>query len=63
VTPDSGGSKDPTPCGAKFKKSDLAPIPACDVSFGMPKWMGNGDTAWRTPGKDWTTWKPTDVEG
>ena len=45
--------------GTKFKKSDLAPIPARDLSFGMPKWMGNGDTAWRFPAGSQITWKVT----
>jgi len=63
VTADAGGTKDPTPYGTKFKKTDLAPIPARDLSFGMPKWMGNGDTAWRLPGKDQIAWKPTAAEG
>jgi hypothetical protein len=63
VMADPGGTKDPTPYGTKFKKTDLAPIPARDLAFGVPKWMGNGDTAWRLPSGNQITWKATAAEG
>lgn len=62
VTPDPGGTPDSTPYGSKFKKSDLERIPARDLPFGMPTWMGNGDTAWRVSGNQ-IAWKPTASEG
>ncbi len=63
VTPDPDGTPSDEPYGTRFKKSDLAPIPPRDLSFGVPKWLGNGDTAWRVKGRDWITWKPTGPEG
>jgi len=34
--------------GSTFKKADLETIPPRDLPFGVPKWMGTGDMAWRT---------------
>jgi len=49
VTPDPGVTPDTSPyAGNTFKKADLADIPAQDLPFGVPKWMGTGDMAWRT---------------
>lgn len=63
MTPDAGNSKDPAPYGSTFKSSDLVPIPPWDLPFGVPKWLGNGDTAKRMPGKDQIGWTPTASEG
>jgi hypothetical protein len=63
VTADPGDTKDSTPYGTKFKKKDLEPIPARDLAFGVPRWMGNGDTAWRRPTGDQITWKATAADG
>ena len=63
ATTDTGGSKDPTPYGTTFKKSDLAPIAARDLPFGMPKWMGNGETAKRLSAANVIAWKATAPEG
>jgi hypothetical protein len=47
VTPDV--PPDMTPyAGSTFKKADLENIPPRDLPFGVPKWMGTGDMAWRT---------------
>jgi hypothetical protein len=49
VTPDASVTPDMTPyAGNTFKKADLENIPAHDLPFGVPKWMGTGDMAWRT---------------
>jgi hypothetical protein len=47
VTPET--AVDTTPySGNTFKKADLENIPPRDLPFGVPKWMGTGDMAWRT---------------
>ena len=33
--------------GNTFKKADLENIRARDLPFGVPKWMGTGEMAWR----------------
>jgi hypothetical protein len=33
--------------GSAFKRADLENIPPRDLPFGVPKWMGTGDMAWR----------------
>jgi hypothetical protein len=63
VTPDPGGTVNGTPYGTTFTPGDIAPIPAWDLPFGVPTWLGNGDTAVRTKGKDAITWTPTAPEG
>jgi uracil-DNA glycosylase len=63
VTPDPGGAPSAVPYGTAFTPADIAPIPARDLAFGVPKWLGNGDTAVRAKGQDWITWKPTAPEG
>jgi len=48
ITPDPDGTVDVTPyTGSAFDAHDLAPIPRRDLPFGMPAWMGTGDTAVR----------------
>ncbi|MET0999448.1 MAG: hypothetical protein ABWX73_12075, partial [Marmoricola sp.] len=44
VSPDSDGSAGGPNYGSTFKESDYAPIPAEDLPFGLPSWMG--DDAW-----------------
>ena len=48
--------------GNTFKKVDLGNIPPRDLSFGVPKWMGMGDMAWRTSTTQ-IAWKSLSVEG
>jgi hypothetical protein len=63
VTPDPGVTPDSTPyTGNTFKKSDLADIPARDLPFGVPKWMGTGDMAWRTAPTQ-IAWKSLAADG
>lgn len=62
VTPDPDGASSGQAYGTSFKKSDLAPIPAGDLPFGVAKWLGKGDTAERVKGKDCITCKPTGSE-
>ncbi len=62
VTPDPGGTPSTQPYSSRFRKSDLERIPLRDLAFGVPRWMGEGDTAFRAPG-DRITWKPTGAEG
>jgi hypothetical protein len=63
VTPDPGVTPDSTPyAGNTFKKADLANIPARDLPFGVPKWMGTGDMAWRTSTTQ-ITWKSLAADG
>jgi hypothetical protein len=63
VTPDPGVTPDTTLyTGSKFKKTDLENIPARDLPFGVPKWMGTGDMAWRTSPTQ-ITWKSLATEG
>jgi hypothetical protein len=48
VTPDSDGTKNLTPySGPGFKSNDLTRIPLRDFAFGVPAWMGTGNTAIR----------------
>jgi hypothetical protein len=62
VTPDAGVT-DTTPySGSAFKKADLADIPPRDLPFGVPKWMGTGDMAWRTSPTQ-IAWKSLASEG
>jgi len=63
VTPDAGGTPSNTTYGTSFKPSDIVRIPARDLPFGVPQWLGSGDTAARTKGKDAITWMPTAAEG
>ncbi len=63
VTPDPTGTPSDQPYGTNFTPADIAPIPRGDLPFGMPAWMGSGDTATRAKKKDWITWKPTALEG
>ncbi len=63
VTPDPTGTPSDQPYGTAFTTEDIAPIPRRDLPFGVPTWLGNGDTATRVKGKDWITWKPTAAEG
>src|SRR5262249_50176610 len=48
--------------GSTFKKADLENIPPRDLPFGVPKWMGTGDTAWRTSPTQ-IAWKSLAAEG
>ena len=63
VTPDPGVTPDMTLyTGSTFKKADLENIPPRDLPFGVPRWMGTGDMAWRTsPGQ--IAWKSLATEG
>lgn len=63
ATADPGGTKDPAQYGTKFKATDSAPIPARDLPFAMPAWLGNGDSARRLPTANQIAWKPTATEG
>lgn len=63
VRPDLDGSPSDELYGMRFRKRDLASISASDLPFGVPKWLGNGDTAERVKGRDGITWKPTAAEG
>jgi uracil-DNA glycosylase len=48
ITPDPDGTVDITPySGSAFDAHHLAPIPRGDLPFGIPRWMGTGDTAVR----------------
>ena len=63
VTPDPGMTPDTTPyTGSTFKKADLENIPPHDLPFGVPKWMGTGDMAWRTSPTQ-IAWKSLAAEG
>ena len=45
----SEAAPDLTPyVGNTFQKADLENTPPRDFPFGVPKWMGTGDMAWRT---------------
>lgn len=44
VTPDTDGSSTGPNYGSTFQESDYAPIPAADLPFGLPPWVG--DDAW-----------------
>jgi hypothetical protein len=63
VAPDPGAMPDMTPyIGSTFKKTELENIPPRDLPFGVPRWMGTGDMAWRTsPGQ--IAWKSLATEG
>ncbi|HWD79255.1 MAG TPA: uracil-DNA glycosylase family protein [Kribbella sp.] len=41
VTPDPDGDNTGSNYGTKFAESDYAPIPARDLPFGVPPWLGN----------------------
>jgi uracil-DNA glycosylase len=41
VTPDPDGDPGVPNYGPKFRESDYAPIPARDLPFGVPAWLGN----------------------
>jgi len=61
VTPDV--PPDMTPyAGSTFKKAHLENIPPRDLPFGVPKWMGTGDMAWRTSPTQ-IAWKSLATEG
>ena len=63
VTPDSGVTPDITPyAGTTFKKADLENIPLRDLPFGVPRWMGTGDMAWRTSTTQ-IAWKSLGTDG
>ena len=63
VTPDAGVTPDTTPyAGTTFKKADLGDIPPRDLPFGVPKWMGTGDMAWRTSPTQ-IAWKSLAADG
>jgi hypothetical protein len=48
LTADPDGNRNLAPyTGSAFKKSDLADIPARDLGFGAPAWMGTGNMATR----------------
>jgi hypothetical protein len=54
---------DTTPySGNTFKKADLENIPPRDLPFGVPKWMGTGDMAWRTSTTQ-IAWKSLGTDG
>jgi hypothetical protein len=63
VTPDPDGSASNALYGATFKPNDSAPIPSRDLGFGVPRWLGYGDTAVRAKGKNQIIWQPTAAEG
>jgi uracil-DNA glycosylase len=44
VTPDPGGSQSGPGYGAEIVEEDYSPIPAADLPFGLPVWIG--DDAW-----------------
>lgn len=44
VTPDPDGDSTLPNYGARFAESDYAPVPARDLPFGVPDWLG--DDAW-----------------
>jgi hypothetical protein len=48
--------------GNTFKKADLENIPPRDLPFGVPKWMGTGDMAWRTSPTQ-IAWKSLAADG
>jgi len=48
--------------GSTFKKADLENIPPRDLPFGIPKWMGTGDMAWRTSPTQ-IAWKSLGTDG
>jgi Uracil DNA glycosylase superfamily len=61
VTPEA--AVDITPyAGNTFKKADLENIPPRDLPFGVPKWMGTGDMAWRTSPTQ-IAWKSLAADG
>lgn len=61
VTPET--TVDTTPySGNTFKKADLENIPPRDLPFGVPKWMGTGDMAWRTSTTQ-IAWKSLAADG
>jgi hypothetical protein len=63
VTPDLGVTPDTTPyAGNTFKKDDLEKIPPRDLPFGVPKWMGTGDMAWRASPTQ-IAWKSLAADG
>jgi len=63
VTTEPGVTPDTTPyAGNTFKKADLENIPPRDLPFGVPKWMGTGDMAWRTSPTQ-IAWKSLATEG
>ncbi|WP_445989396.1 uracil-DNA glycosylase family protein [Chromobacterium haemolyticum] len=48
LNPDPGVAPDPSPYELTgFRDKDLARIPALDLPFGMPAWLGRGDMATR----------------
>jgi len=61
VTPETAADKTPY-SGNTFKKADLENIPPRDLPFGVPKWMGSGDMAWRTSTTQ-ITWKSLATDG
>ena len=61
MTPET--AVDTTPySGNTFKKADLENIPPRDLPFGVPKWMGTGDMAWRTSPTQ-IAWKSLAADG
>jgi hypothetical protein len=48
--------------GSAFKKADLENIHPRDLPFGVPKWMGTGDMAWRTAPTQ-IAWKSLAADG
>jgi Uracil DNA glycosylase superfamily len=61
VTPDVAADMTPY-AGNTFKKADLENIPPRDLPFGVPKWMGTGDMAWRTSPTQ-IAWKSLAADG
>ncbi|WP_428263546.1 uracil-DNA glycosylase family protein [Haliangium sp.] len=51
VEPDDGAAANPAPYGQDFAEGDEADIPAFDLPFGVPSFMGKGSHAWRED--DW----------
>lgn len=47
ITPDPGGSQTGPSYGAMISEADYSPIPAADLPFGLPVWMGD-DSRGRT---------------
>ena len=61
VTPEAAADMTPY-AGNTFKKADLENIPPRDLPFGVPKWMGTGDMAWRTSPTQ-IAWKSLAADG
>jgi hypothetical protein len=41
ITPDPGGHQDGPGYGTVFEETDYSPVPAADLPFGLPSWVGD----------------------